>query len=515
MKDTAAQVLDFTRQMAALGVDRIVLDSPRDQKFKHLRVEDPAVMARVYEQVAEAHQLLEGTSCVLSGPLLHELQEWHRAEGLGEPIAWCEDPCAVLADREPTRHSTCRVPWESFVLATDGAVQFCCNSTRPMGDPAGGDMAPLWRDGDMFRQVRSEFVSGPLHDLCEYCFTENLVGPNLITPSTYTNSCLPADSGDAAAEIAAARAEPIASAFAEVRPVNDGSVHGLVEDAAFCGDSLILSGWARDASEGGAVRDIVISIDGVPVMTVPPRVGRVDVARFNRERYATYGFWAEIPRSALTGLDVHRLSVSAGVESGRAATLAWQHYERGVLASLDEARGAAWSTTQLMFEDDEVLHVQTASERGDTRSSSGAAGDGALSAWRLRALPIEQMVRRRVIGTIDAVQQRGEDLVVRGWAVERGRAAPAKRALFVAGSTVLATTGLGFYRDDVVQGLGSDSVRGCGFQLTVPRRVLDGRSLQHATVIAVGEHGAAGRLPFGSGVAVPWSALLLRQPPSS
>lgn len=499
MKDTAAQVLDFTRQMAAVGVDRIILDSPKDPKFAHLRVEDPVALAHVYEQVAEAHRLLEGTSCVLSGPLLHELQEWHRGDGRGEPIAWCEDPCAVLADREPVRHSTCRVPWESFVLATDG-VQFCCNSTRPMGDTTGGDMAPLWRDGDMYQKVRSEFVSGPLHDHCELCFTENLVGPNLITPSTYMNACLAVDAADAAADAAAKRGAPIASTVAQVRPVNDGSVQGLVEDAAFCGDRLILSGWARDASDGGGVRDIVISIDGVPVMTVPSRIGRVDVARFNREPYAAYGFWADIPRSAFTGLDAHRVSVSAGVESGRAAPLAWLHHERGMLASLDEARGDAWCTTQLMFADGDAFHLQTASERGGARPSAGAAGDAALSAWRLRALPIQQLVRRRIAGTIDAVQPRSEDLVVRGWAVERGRLAPAKRALLVAGSTVLATTGLGLYRDDVVQALGADSVRGCGFQLTVPWRVLEGRPLETLTVIAVSEHGTPGRLPFGSGI---------------
>jgi hypothetical protein len=56
------------------------------------------------------------------------------------------------------------------------------------------------------------------------------------------------------------------------------------------------------------------------------------------------------------------------------------------------------------------------------------------------------------------------------------------------------------YRDDVVQALGADSVRGCGFQLTVPRRVLQGRSLETLTVIAVSAHGEAGRLAFGSGV---------------
>lgn len=361
-------------------------------------------------------------------------------------------------------------------------------------------MAPVWLDGAAYRQVRSEFVAGPLHGDCQRCLTDNVICPNSITPSTYMSACLIVDIGDAAAEIPIAvqakRAEPIASTFAQVRDGDDGSVQGLVEEATLCRESLILSGWARDAREGGAVPEIVISIDGVPVMTVPPRIGRVDVARAHRDRYAMYGFWAEIPRSAFIGLGVQRVSVSAAAGSGRAATLAWLHCGRGVLASLDEARGAAWSTTQLLFEDGEVLHLQTASESRGTRPSSDAAGDGALSAWRLRALPIRQMVRRRVVGWIDELQQRGEYLVVRGWAAERG-SAPAKRALLVAGSTVMATTGLGLYRDDVVQALGRDSVRGCGFQLTVPRRVLEGRPLQNATVIAVGEYGDAGRLAFG------------------
>lgn len=92
MKNTASQVLDYVKQMAALGIDIVMLDSVKDREFQHLRVEDASGLARVYEQVAQAHQLLEGTSTVLGGPLLYELQEWHRAEGLGEPIAWCEDP---------------------------------------------------------------------------------------------------------------------------------------------------------------------------------------------------------------------------------------------------------------------------------------------------------------------------------------------------------------------------------------------------------------------------------------
>ena len=498
MKDTAPQVLDFVKQMAALGVDRIALDSVKDRKFQHLRVEDAAGLARLYDQVAEAHQFLEGRSSVLGGPLLHELQEWHRAEGLGEPITWCEDKCAVFADHEPARHMACSVPWESFILATDGALRFCCINNKAMGQPAGGDVATLWRDGAAYRQARSAFVSGPLDGPCERCFTDNVVGPNIITPSTYTTACLIAGADDTAAGVETRRTGPITPLLVQVRPVNDGGVQGFVEDATLCRDSLILSGWARDASEGGAVREIVISIDGVPVMTVPPRIGRVDVARGYQERYTTYGFWAEIPQSALTGLDVHRIAVSGTAAGGRAAPLAWLHSERGVLASLDEAHGAAWSTTQLIFEDGELLHLRTASDRWGMPSSSGAAGDGASRAWRLRALPIRQMVRRRFAGCIDAVQPRGEYLVVEGWAVERGRMAPAKRALLVAGSTVIATTGVGLSRGDVVRALGHAAVRRCGFQLTVPRRVLDGRSLQKATLITMGEHGEVGRLAFGS-----------------
>jgi hypothetical protein len=198
-----------------------------------------------------------------------------------------------------------------------------------------------------------------------------------------------------------------------------------------------------------------------------------------------YGFWVEIPRSALGGLAPHRVSVSAAAADGRAATLGWFRSGRGLLASLDEARDAAWSTTRIVFENGEVLSLQTASEGWDVPASAKAAEHGESS-----ARPVDQSVG----GWIDAIQRDDEHLVVRGWAVDHSRAAPAKRALLVSDSRVVAATGLGLDRADVAQQLARDSLRGCGFQLTVPRRVLEGTSLPDVRVMAVGEDGRMGLL---------------------
>ena len=192
MRPNASEVGEYIRQMAALGVDRIVLDSPKGNIGPDLRVEDGAGLARLYDQVELGFHFLAGTRTVLDGPLLGELRAWHQAAGRpGSPPDWEHDPCAWTAGDTPARASRCGVPWESMAFGPDGIVRVCCNSYRPMGNGAAGSVSAVWTHGLPYRKLREEIVRQELPADCQRCRSDNIAKPDLITPPTYWDAaCL-------------------------------------------------------------------------------------------------------------------------------------------------------------------------------------------------------------------------------------------------------------------------------------------------------------------------------------
>ncbi len=213
MKPNLAQVLAFVRRMAALGVDRVSLDSPKDAAFQPLRADSDDEMARILDQVTAAHELLAGTGTELSGPLLSELILWHRRTGRTDTLPrWGVDECALLAPAAGTRASACGVPWESLTLAADGTVNVCCNSIRRMGHVHEAAVTQAWTAGAPYDRLRHELVTRTLHHDCRTCLGENFVMAGEATPLTYLHgSAAPAAD---ALHIASLIGRPLVSAAA-------------------------------------------------------------------------------------------------------------------------------------------------------------------------------------------------------------------------------------------------------------------------------------------------------------
>lgn len=191
MKPTAGEVLEYVRQMAARGVDHIVLDSPKGPLVGNLVITDPDEMLRVYEQVQEAHVLLRGQGTVLSGPLMEELRCWHVQSGRpGSVPDWGEDPCAELSGIMPVDTSPCSVPWESCSLAASGATRVCCNNYNSMGSVASDTFESIWRQSPSYQQLRTELAGKKPGEACRACLAQNTVAPDQITPATYLQSSL-------------------------------------------------------------------------------------------------------------------------------------------------------------------------------------------------------------------------------------------------------------------------------------------------------------------------------------
>ena len=192
MRPNASEVYEFIRQMAEMGVDRILLDSPKGDLGPGLRIEDSAELARVCDQVEQGFHLLKGTHTLVEGPLLLELRAWHQTSGWrGSPPDWDQDPCAWTAGDTPAQTSRCGVPWESMTFGPDGIIRVCCNSYRPMKDEASGSVSAMWAQGRPYQKLREEIFRQKLHADCQRCLSNNIAKPNLITPPTYWDTaCL-------------------------------------------------------------------------------------------------------------------------------------------------------------------------------------------------------------------------------------------------------------------------------------------------------------------------------------
>jgi MoaA/NifB/PqqE/SkfB family radical SAM enzyme len=199
MKPTVFQVFDFIEQMASLGVDSIMLDSVKGARFKDLRVDDDDAMARIYDQVERGHRLLQGTSSTLDGCLLIELRNWREKRGGARGVPqFGDEPIAVMASPDVKRRPPCGVPWESLILNTDGQARVCCTSDRLMGHISREGLAAVWERGEPYQKLRSEMLDGNLHPHCAGCMAENIFVAEQVIPGTYLDACL-IDQGQAAA----------------------------------------------------------------------------------------------------------------------------------------------------------------------------------------------------------------------------------------------------------------------------------------------------------------------------
>lgn len=197
MKQTAPRVYPYIKQMAALGVNRIVFGSPAGFHCEQLRLPNSDAWAEVYEQLLQAYGEIMGSATIIDGPFLYELAEWHRAAGRSDVLPeWSIGPCATRLDRVQKRATLCTIPWESLSLRANGTFGLCCNTARAMGGPEKGSLVKPWQQGRFYQAARAELVEGPLHRDCKLCLSGGLVSPDIITPPTYTSACLYSDPGD-------------------------------------------------------------------------------------------------------------------------------------------------------------------------------------------------------------------------------------------------------------------------------------------------------------------------------
>ena len=340
MQPTKDEVFSFIRQMADLGVDRIVLDSPKGADFRALRVDDDDGMARICEQVERGHELLAGTKSCLDGPLLWELARWHRSSGrTGAPPPSCTpDSYASRTRQAQPPRSPCALPWESCYLEADGTLRVCYNSARLLDHARSGNLQPAWTSGRGYQQLRAELTDGCFHEHCAHCLKTTLTRvENLRTPPTYLDACC-TDSGHGAPSLRNSPgirfkeftpAVPVVLTKADAiipTPIASDSrtgLHGYVDEAAHWGDTLALRGWARDALHHSPADRVELTIDGRPAQVMSPWTERPDVVAAWDGDAALYGFTLQVPTSALSGPGPWRIAVLAIRDRQVSAELAW------------------------------------------------------------------------------------------------------------------------------------------------------------------------------------------------
>jgi MoaA/NifB/PqqE/SkfB family radical SAM enzyme len=354
MQPTAAEVLPFIRQMADLGVDRIVLDSPKGAEFRALRVDDDDGMERICEQVRLGHELLAGSRSRLDGPLLWELMHWHRKTGRtgAEPPACIPDLPAIRTRRAAPSRSPCALPWESCYLEADGTMRVCYNSARLLDHARSGNLQQAWTGGDGYRRLRTELTGGSFHEHCASCLKAIITRvENLRTPPTYLDACC-SDAEGGAARLAASPGEIRLDQLPLPAPRSDGflpsapatgfpglgarfkraktpavpdarsGLHGYVDEVVQWGDRLALRGWARDARHGRPVERVVFTVNGRLVPAKQARAERPDVLSAWGGNDSPHGFMLEMPLRSLRGTGPWKIGVWA-YRGDRPTALGW------------------------------------------------------------------------------------------------------------------------------------------------------------------------------------------------
>jgi len=406
MKANATQIVAFAQRMAGLGVDRVSFDSPKDAAFKPLRVDTDAGMARVMEQVVEAGEMLAGTGTQLSGPLLNELLDWHRQSGQpGDPPRWGLDECAQLAPRPGARRSACNVPWESFSLAADGAVQVCCNSNRLMGHVHRATDGGFWETGAPYAQLRGELITRVLHADCRTCLGENFVVPGEMTPAGYVDGCV-CDSGHTAGR-AQQVGQPVAPDCDQEAPPLRGGIDTIdwrgTENPAL--SRCRLSGWIETPE-----------VSGVAPIQVQPIELALSVDRVV---------------CAYTGAT----RVAGGIAQWSAVMECDSRRARPGAIEVHLVAGAAWRKIALQ----------------GTRPSAPVRGDDG----------------GRLHGFVDEVRRTGGSIHFIGWARQAGARTPAARVVVAIAGQPVRSIRPWLPRPDVARAFG-DSATGFGYSIELP-----------------------------------------------
>lgn len=452
MKQTASQIFEYVRQMQAMGVDRIVLDSPKGALVKHLRADDPRELDGIYEQVLRSQKFLYGKSSVLDGPLIEELRVWREKSGRGEePLDPCWDPCAVMENTKP--RSLCGVPWESVMLNSDGSMRVCCISGRPMSKGPVENIAATWERGPAYQQLRSELVVGDLHSDCRECLSQNVVSPDLITIQTYLNACLA--EGDSA--------------------------------AAFTG----LIGSRIERSEIGYASDLSVELEDIEL--------QADGRASQLGNYRLFGWLCG--RQGMRNDTILAISVDSVIRSF-AATIAmsdgfakWSTFMEGILLPLSASR---IDVLRLSFrEGRQFLELLTKCDKSPPPLRPAAMGTVERPPWLgLSEFVPEPTSEAPIHGFVDEVEVGGDAIMFQGWARDAETGTPAIRiVLMIDGKPVhMVRPWLG--RPDVAKAYGDREVV-YGFIIEIPQTLFSGIARRQVEVIALNERNLSNELVWG------------------
>jgi len=439
MRQTASQIYDYVRQMAALGVDRVVLDSPKGELFESIRVETAEEISRVYDQVARSHAFLRGRGTILTGPLLEELQVWsHHSRGMVPE--WGLDPCASLRRVSEAPEPACAVPWESINLSSDGSLRVCCNSDRCVSK-AGVERASVsWENGSVYRRLRTELLERTFHSDCGRCLSGNAGSPSLITPPTYLSACA-VDRGESGAMAG------LIGRFVDVCAHRRAEAAILEVDEAgseFSWDLKVrrISGWLDCQSQKNEGIHLAIAVRG-----------RIVALASMSNTSAGFGRWSAVmPRGSTTfgqsGIEVFRI-----VMSDQAVSLVPLACRPGKLP------------------------------RNLRRPPVTPHSPAACGAY----------------GFIDEVAIKGGFLSIRGWACDAETGDPSSRIIALCNQRVVQMVRPWMARPDVAKIFGKgDSAY--GFTLEVPCRLLMGGRLRSLAVLSVGNGRISQPLVWGPGL---------------
>ena len=452
MRPNASEVYEFIRQMAAMGVDRILLDSPKGDIGPGLRIEDAAELARVYDQVEHGFHLLKGTHTSVEGPLLMELRAWHHASGRrGSPPEFDQDPCAWTAGDTSAQTSRCGVPWESMTFGPDGIVRVCCNSYRPMKDEASGSVSAVWAQGRPYQKLREEIVRHELHADCRRCQSDNVAKPNSITPPTYWDtSCLVDRSATAWPDLLGRRIGRLETGDAANLGVE-------IEEVAFRGGGQAneppgwrLGGWLNNP---GAVDGEIILAIGVDHV-IRGIAATVAVS-------AEFAWWSTVMEGVPRPKSGRRIDVFRVIRGGpqlRLERIA-KHCRRE--SSVPAKSRFPAETRPPWWSDWEDL----------PKPSSPAS----------------------VQGFIDEVRIGGGVVTLRGWARDTETRAPASRVVVLLAGKPLRAVRPWLSRPDVAQAFGEPPAN-YGFIIEIPLSLLRKAEPSEITVIALNDRQAAAEL---------------------
>ncbi len=436
MKPNFTQIVAFAERMAALGVDRISLDSPKDAAFKPLRADSNDEMARIMEQVARVAASLAPSGVELSGPLLSELLIWHRTSGQpGSPPRFGADECAQLARTPGCRIPACGVPWESFSLAADGTVNVCCNSIRRMGHVREAAVGGTWESGAPYGRLRDELRTRALHTDCRTCLGENFVMPGETTPAIYLAGCL-ADTGQSAslAQHLGRRSDASEDTGPLVDDLRVGIDTAEWRIGARSGSPWRISGWLQPAGDG-------------PTPLAP------------------------IPNATRTLTLTLAIAVEGVVRAYTATTATAHGRTQWSAVVADLPRPASSGAIEVFLVDGSALR-RIAPVTAHLEPPMHAATEGALH------------------GFVDEVQRTDTTVHFIGWARDATRRTPAARVLALIQGEPARSLSPWLPRADVARAFG-DAATNFGYSLELPLELLAHARPRSIRILAVDDHGAA------------------------